>query len=127
MRFTIDGREYHAFVSELAREGQVMDGSEAGRTLDGGMDRDIIGTYYNYTMTIDTNALSHSDYDTLFETLTAPQDYHNVSFPYGRSGSLSFRAYVSGVTDRMKKDMDGGREWGDLTCKFVAMKPHRRP
>ena len=43
----VDGTEYGGIVTALTRNFEVVDGDNAGRTLDGVMHRDLIGTYYN--------------------------------------------------------------------------------
>ncbi len=124
--FTVDGIAYDVIVPEngLKRKGSVLDGEKAGRLLSGSMERDIIGTYYNYTLQIETNRLNPAAYDALFEVLTAPVDYHMVSFPYGQD-TLTFRAYVSNVEDTLKIIQNGVRYWGDVSVNFVAMDPAR--
>ena len=52
--FTVDGVEYqNIHVLSVKRSFAVLDGDNVGRTLDGAMQRDIIGTYYNYSLEID--------------------------------------------------------------------------
>lgn len=127
--FTVDGIAYDVIVPEngengLKRKGSVLDGEKAGRLLSGSMERDIIGTYYNYTLQIETNRLNPAAYDALFEVLTAPVDYHMVSFPYGQD-TLAFKAYVANVEDTLKIIQDGVRYWGGVNVNFVAMDPAR--
>ena len=50
--FTVDGVEYDVNVMKLSRKAKVTDTDNSGRTLDGVMHRDIIGTYYNYTLEV---------------------------------------------------------------------------
>ena len=124
--FTVDGIAYDVIEPEngLKRKGSVLDGEKAGRLLSGSMERDIIGTYYNYTLQIETNRLNPVAYDALFEVLTAPVDYHMVSFPYGQD-TLAFKAYVANVEDTLKIIQDGVRYWGGVNVNFVAMDPAR--
>ena len=55
--FVIDGNDYSAIVTSLTRNFSVADGENAGRTTDGRMHRDLIGTYYNYSITLKTDLL----------------------------------------------------------------------
>ena len=50
--FLLDGKVYNVEVEKdsLERSFAVTDTEQSGRTLDYAMDRDIIGTFYNYTM-----------------------------------------------------------------------------
>lgn len=125
--FTLDGKAYNVFVPAdgIRRSGQILDGENAGRTLSGGMIRDIIGTYYNYSISIDTQQTDYAEYDALYEELTAPVDFHILTVPYGQ-GTITFDAYITSAEDTLQS-MAGGNRWGNLTINFIAMDPHRRP
>lgn len=122
--FTLDGRAYDVSVTALQRKAAILDGENAGRAKSGRMLRDIIGTYYNYSMEIDTGSLKVSDYDALYEALTAPVDSHRLTVPYGQ-GTMTFDAYVSNVDDALKLATGRVNLWGDLKLNFVAMAPKR--
>ena len=124
--FKLDGVYYNLSVASIKREAAILDGADAGRTLSGDMDRDIIGTYYNYSMDIDSSNCDPKDYDIFYEAITAPEDYHTVEFPYGQS-VLTFRAYVSNVSDSLQRITKQGNLWSGLSVKFTAMSPKRRP
>ena len=70
--------------------------------------------------------MSPTDYDALYETLTAPVDYHTITVPYGQE-TKTFRAYVSNASDVLRRMTDKVNLWGELTIKFTAMEPNRRP
>lgn len=123
--FTIDGRAYNVAVVSLKRKAAILDGENAGRTMSGIMMRDIIGTYYNYDLTLGTSLLSPSDYDALYEILTAPVDSHMITMPYGQE-TKTFRAYISNANDALIK-MNRNNMWSSLTVTFTAMEPARRP
>jgi len=124
--FTVDGKEFrHIHVVSVKRSFAVLDGENAGRTMDGAMQRDIIGTYYNYSLEIDPEDSDPAEYDEFYETISAPVNSHQVTFPYGRD-VLTFSAYVANGEDELF-DASGGNRWNDLTINFVAMKPQRRP
>ena len=72
---TLDGVTYSTLhVMKLTRNFSVLDGPNAGRMMDGSMTRDIIGTFYNYSVEIDPDAASRSDYDSFYEAISAPVD-----------------------------------------------------
>lgn len=124
--FKVDGVSYNVIVPEggLKRQGRVLDGESVGRMLSGRMMRDIVGTYYNYAMQIDTRNLDVAQYDALYQVLSAPVDYHTVILPYGQS-TLTFQAYVSNLDDELVLMQDGRNLWGNLSFTFVAMQPER--
>lgn len=125
--FTVDGVEYSKIhVLSLKRSFAVLDGENAGRTMDGAMQRDVIGTYYNYSLEIDPAESDPEEYDALFEAISAPVDSHEVSFPYGQS-ALRFEAYVSNGEDELWDIFRTRPRWSKLTVNFIAMDPQRRP
>lgn len=126
--FTLDGRTYNVRVPAggIRRSGQVLDGENAGRTPSGVMIRDIIGTYYNYSITIDAKATSPEEYDAFYEAITAPVESHQLRVPYGQA-VLTFQAYVTSAEDTLDRISDGVNRWGGLTVNFVAMAPARQP
>lgn len=125
--FTVDGVEYkNIHVLSVKRSFSVLDGENAGRTMDGAMQRDIIGTYYNYSVEIDPSDSNPDEYDSLYEVLSAPQNSHIVSFPYGRD-ILTFNAYVSNGEDELFDAVDGVNRWDKLSINFISMSPQRRP
>lgn len=126
--FSIDGVEYPGvFVkSPIHRSFNVLDGENAGRTMDGRMQRDIIGTFYTYHMEFDSSLSDPNEYDALFEALSAPVDSHMIIVPYGQS-VLEFEAYVANGDDDLSRIYrNESRKWDNLSVNFVAMDPVRR-
>lgn len=126
--FSVDGRYFDVFIPEqgIKRSFSVADSDKAGRVLTGRMMRDIIGTFYNYTIELNTNKLNKQEYDELYEILSAPEDYHKIKVPYAQS-FIEFDAYVTGgedVVDIINKD---GIKWSGLSINFIAMEPLRTP
>lgn len=125
--FTVDKVEYDVNVMKLSRKAKVTDTDNSGRTLDGVMHRDIIGTYYNYTLEVQAKDGKYQDYDRLFDVVSAPQDSHDFVILYGQE-TLSFKAYVTTAEDSMIR-RDDVNLWGyedTLKLDFVAMEPQRR-
>lgn len=122
--FSVDGKYYDVWIYSLTRKATVLDSDQSGRTIDGGMHRFIIGTYYNYSLEIGVK--SASDYDELYELITSPVASHDLVIPYGQS-VLSFKAYVTEAEDNLIAYKKPNNRWGGLTIEFTAMKPHRYP
>lgn len=124
---TLDGYLYSGIhVASLKRFGEVLDGPNAGRPLSGGIIRDIIGTYYNYALIIDSSLSSVQEYDKFYEAITAPVDSHAAVLPYGQS-VLSYEVYVSSAEDELLDGSGSENRWGNLTVKFIAAEPNRTP
>lgn len=124
--FSIDGTYYNIRIPQggIKRDFQVLDDDSAGRVKSGKMFRSIIGTYYNYTIECDTSKLSPSDYDTFYELISAPEDYHSIVVPYGQT-TLTFNAYITGGSDVLQIQQDGKNIWSNLSLQFVAVEPKR--
>ena len=52
-QFLLDGVAYNVNVTKLSREFSIMDAEGSGRTQNGEMYRDVVGTFYNYSMTVE--------------------------------------------------------------------------
>ena len=82
-------------------------------------------TCYDYALELSADGMSRTDYDTMYEALTAPVDSHTVVVPYGQT-TLSYTAYIEVVEDEVLY-MDDGTAWGNLTVNFVAVEAKRIP
>ncbi len=127
--FTLDGQSYDVLVpvdGGLTREAVVADGPLAGRTKAHSMQRDLAGTFYNYTLKFSALRRNVGQYDALYEELTAPVAFHRLVVPYAQ-GMMEYEAYISKVPDTLKSCFRGVREWGDASVTFTAMEPQRVP
>ena len=125
--FVLDGVSYNVTVPAggLKRSFKVLDGKNAGRVLSGDMERDVIGTFYNYELQIVAHGTDLTEYDALYEVLSAPVNFHTVSFPYGQQ-MLTFRAYVTEGQDSISRIAGGKNYWRGLTVQFIAKSPQKR-
>lgn len=123
----IDGIEYGTIVTALKRSFEVADGENAGRTLDGNMHRDLIGTYYNYSIAVMTDRMTQVKYNQLYEVISSPTESHDIVIAYGNE-TLTFKAYITqGTDDLLRQYSETNRYWGNLSFNFIAMEPQRRP
>ena len=124
---TLDGVTYPGIrVMSIKRSFSVLDGENAGRVMTGAMERDIIGTFYNYSAEIDADGASLAEYDAFYEAISAPVDSHILVVPYAQT-TLSFEAYVSNGEDELEIMGDDFNRWGGLSINFIAMAPQRYP
>lgn len=129
----IDGVEYPSAITEMKRTGDVLD-LEATRTADGVLHREVIGTFYNYTLTIAfPNSLKNKDeiYEQLWWTVTAPVASHLVQLPYqpepfeGYFSSCSDNiVYIKG-TNILNRSYGADYETKGITCSLTATRPSR--
>ena len=126
---SIDGVEYdRVHIVSLKRSFSVLDGPNTGRVQTGEMRRDIIGTYYNYTLKIepDQSNASIAQYDALYEIISSPAESHIIKVPYGQ-GWKQFKAYVTSGADNLMLKTDDHSKWDGLEINFIAMSPERVP
>lgn len=124
---SLDGKAYpNLHVVSLKRSFSVLDGDNAGRVMTGAMKRDIIGTYYNYSMEIDPVSSDLAEYDEFYEAISTPVDSHVLTVPYAQT-TVTFDAYVANGEDELVSKNDDRSNWQNLSVNFVAMKPKRTP
>jgi hypothetical protein len=116
---TIDGNEYASIVAKISRDFNIVDTDNSGRLSNGDMFREIIGTFYHHTLTIDGD-FDPEEYTSLYEVLSDPVESHEITVPHG-DGTLTYNAYVTSGTDTYINGAYNG-----LSCKFIAMDPQRR-
>ncbi len=124
--FLMDGVAYHVDVLALTRKFSVMDTDQSGRTQDGQMYRDVIGTFYNYTMTVGVRDGDRESLDAFWEAISSPQSSHVCQFPYGQK-TLTQRMYVTGGEQGLQLMKDGKNHWDVITVNFIAMGPEVTP
>ena len=127
--FKMDGISYDVIVpvGGFKRKGDMLDGANVGRATSGAMIFDTIGMYYNYSLTINRSGNNVPAYDALYEALTNPSmRAHTVEMLYGQ-GTITFTAYVSGITDELDKVENGVQYWDSMTLDIIAVKPYRAP
>ena len=126
--FLLDGKAYNVLVTSHSRSFSILDSEKTGRTADGEMFRDVIGTFYNNKMTIRAraNGVGAADLDALWDILSEPTVSHVCTFPYNQ-GTITQRMYItSGEQALIRLDPDH-TQWGEIQLSFVAMSPRRRP
>lgn len=122
----IDGTFFDIPMVSLKRNADFLD-KYAERTEDGGLQRELIGVYYNYTLTVGTSSdFGNTDYDAFWYKMTEPVEFHEISVPT-QDGYYTFTGYISSVSDEYEKILDGKAVFKGFTCKFTAQKPARTP
>lgn len=118
----IDGMTFNVPVLDLTRSADFLD-KFAKRTEDGGMQRELIGVYFNYQLKLGI-AKDAAEYQRLWDKLTEPVEFHTVVVP-GTVGDYTFKAYFSNVKDKLLMKRQQRNYWQDLTVNFTAQVPAR--
>lgn len=122
----VDDIHFDIPMVSLKRNADFLD-KYAERTEDGDMQRELIGVYYNYTLTVGTSSnFGDTDYDAFWEKMTEPVEFHQISIPT-KNGYYTFIGYISSVSDEYKKILNDKAEFTGFTCKFIAKSPARTP
>ena len=122
----IDGIFFDIPMVSLKRTGDFLH-KYAERNEAGTLMAELIGVYYNYTLTAGTSSdFGDTDYEAFWDKMTEPVEFHDISIPT-KSGYYTFRGYISSVADEYKKILDNEAEFTGFTCKFTAQSPERTP
>lgn len=120
--FVMDGIAYNVHVLKMTRKFAVLDSELTERMQNGEMYRDVIGTFYNYSMTVAAKAGDQAAMDALWEAVSAPVESHVCEFPYNQT-TLAQRMYATSGEQPLLQITQTGNEWGDLTINYIAMEP----
>lgn len=117
----IDGVEYQVAITGMQRKGDILD-LTATRTEDGVLHREVIGTYYNYTLNI-IAPTNQALYEALWWKLTEPVASHQIQLPYQPA---PFEGYFGSCKDDVNLiDSDGTFIGKGISCNLVATRPSR--
>lgn len=117
----IDGTEYKVpLLSPIDRKGDILD-LVANRTEDGVLHREVIGTYYNYTLNFLNNG-DQAEYEALWWKLTEPIASHQIQLPYQPE---AFEGYFGSCKDNVTLITPDGMQAKGLSCNLVCTRPSR--
>jgi hypothetical protein len=121
--FLMDNKAYNVSVNSLTRKFSVMDTDKSGRTQSGQMYRDVVGTFYNYTMVVQENNGDAAALEEFWEAISDPtKKSHICVFPYGQK-TLTQEMYVTSGEQELKFMERNRNHWGEISVNFIAMGP----
>ncbi len=119
--FKIDKQDFTAGLVNIQRKVSVLD-KYAERTIYGDLKREIIGIYYNYSLTF-SQFWDMEQYDKLFAKLTEPREFHIINLPKN-IGYYEFKGYVAGVEDVIEFVRGESRRIiTGLKCDIITKEP----
>ena len=124
-KLKIGEQEFTVGVVSLSRNFRI-DEKYRVTTEDGQIRREIRGIYTDYSVVI--GDVDQAQYDLLIDALTSSEESQVVTLPYGRNGTVTFRAAFESISDGISyidEDSDGNDEyfWDDLNITFTAFTP----
>ena len=124
--FQLNGVGYRVNVLKLTRKFAVLDSDKSGRTLNGQMYREPIGTFYNYAMVVAPCLGHEEDMEAFWQAISQPNTSMVCRFPYGQQ-TISQKMYITTGEQDLLRAGDGGNFWGEITVNFIAMGPKVLP
>lgn len=124
----MDGKTYRVRVIFPSVEESVRleDGVNAGEMLSGRRERDLVGAYYDHTLSVEPDPRYPQDYDQFFDDITAPVPAHTITMPHGQ-GTVTYEAMVYSARHVANGVIAGVRRWRGLQVSFQGIRPARTP
>lgn len=122
---TIDNNQYNIRLIKLSREVSILD-KYAYRTLNGDLQREVIGTYINYNLTFAFND-EPTKYNDLWQKLIEPVPFHTIVLPKNVGYTTPFQAYIANVKDDIEYADPNNpykRNFNGLSCNIVSKSPN---
>ncbi len=122
---SIDGEKFGVMLIKLSRSASIYD-KYARRTIDGNLQREIIGCYVNYELEFAYND-DPIRYDKLWKKLIEPVPFHDIILPKNIGYTQSFKAYIAEVKDNIEYANPQNiyeRRFNGLSCSFVSKRPN---
>lgn len=110
----------------LSQSFRIVDGPNAGDMMSGRRERDLIGTYYDYSLSVEPDPSAPEDYNQFFQAISAPVPSHTITLPDG-DGALTFQAMVYDGSHTYRGRIGGSARWTGLEVSFTALRPQRTP
>lgn len=121
-QFIMDGKEYNVHVMSLTRSFTVKDGLSPSTAQSGAIYRDLVGTYYDYQITVSEKDGDRAALEAFWEDISQPVNSHVCVFPYGQK-TLTQRMYVTKGKQNIRRLYSDRAEWDDITVSFIANEP----
>lgn len=128
--FQINGTDFSAGIIQLERKAPKLD-KYAKRTMDGDLQREVIGTYITHVLTFaefdehnpaDEHGNIVNEYDRLYLELIRPVDFTTITLPSNK-GSFTFAGYISEVKDSIIYVKGSERIFEGLSCEIIPKMP----
>lgn len=125
-QFMMDGKTYNVQVMSLKRLFDIKEAMQAKYTQGGGIYRDLVGTYYNYQITVREKNGDREALDDFWNDISKPAESHDCVFPYNQT-VLSQKMYVKNGYQDIRRLYEDGAIWQDITIQFFAKAPKVMP
>lgn len=108
-------------ISDYEEYFNVLDGDNAGRALSGKMIRDVIGTYIGHRVTFFATE-NRAGLDELWDYLLEHSvDDYVILEAVDNQESLSYNAYYTSGSRKLKKVENGVNYWDEIQINFIPI------
>lgn len=127
MSIVLDTVTYNLPFKTVKRKAEILYKDGAGRTEDGVLHAEPIGTYYNYDVEVGMSLNNATDYAAFWLVITSPDSSHTITMP-DESDTLTFSCYFANIRDDVVRWNDGGVNYfKNLSFSIIATSPARVP
>lgn len=121
----IDGQYYNVPITKVKRKANKI-WKYADRTEEGIHVGEILGIYYNFTITIG-DIHDADEYDRFYSDITSSKAYRTVKMPSAEGGrDFTFTCYLDSVSDEIARSYKGKNIKKGLSFQMVTKEPARR-
>lgn len=121
MFFSVDGMLW-TLPCDIKRSARTEESDLSGQMVGGNFYRDVIGTYFDYDVTLVPNPQDMETYYEMYDKLTEPVDGHIFIFPFN-ANIIQLNCKVESLNDVYVRMPNGGIYWKGINFKAVANVP----
>lgn len=122
---SIDGVQYpNICPTDIYRVGTFED-KFLERTMDGTMQRELVGVYFSYQITCGYQG-NTAEYYAFWDDIHKSIDFRIVRVPHN-AGYLEFQAYFSDTNDHIILRKEDLNIYADFTITFLSRSPNTTP
>jgi hypothetical protein len=125
----INGKSYDVIVTSIEESFSILYTENTGRTTDGGMVLDPIGTYFTHKVTFKRCKENVKEFDDLYNFLTIPRyDGFDIEIVHNQT-TIKYKCYVSQGTRTLQRIVERIKMvlWGELAVNFIPIEAQVKP
>ena len=124
MRIIMDGITYNLRVvaGSLQEAFEIIEGPNSGTLLSGEAARDIVGTVYNHSLSVEPDPRYYEDYTAFYMAISSPAPSHTITLPHNQ-GTITYEAMVRSGSHSVRNSMGQVIRYTGLTVNFTAKAP----
>ena len=125
----IAGKVYDCLVISIEQDFTIIYSENTGRSLDGAMFLDPIGTFIGHVVTFAARGDNVKEFDDLFNFLKIPRNSGVMVNVVNDQSTMQYEAYVSNGKRKVSIiDGNSGKvRWESLQVHFIPVSPQVKP